>query len=1098
MPDVGDCAVYPDGVYEYGQIGIGTCLAAPADIIALDEPGKFAIVNANAWGDYTGGSVSIIDLANVDEALGRQTMTEIGAIAVDLPTFSGAAAMTDDRILAVTNRLSEGARTRESTDDVWFVDLSDATAPALAEGITERGSSIGVGYDPNAIAYDPATHVGYVLDRTSHHVTLLDMAARPVAIIPPGGEAAIDAYAFDDADGSGSRASFAVLENIEGTSLSPSAWDLQWSPGTIRAWIPGRGRQAGLVRQTGNGEGAWEATPGDPDVAASEFGALNDPFFYLDADGVPHMLYVDDTSGAISVADGNASELGSWATAAALVPVESNGAEAVLGGPAMVIQDGLWTLFYDAGDGVTQSIVRASSEDGASYRREGAVVGIEGASVIDPFVLFDASMDRYRMWFTVDDGADGSPDGIGEAWSDDLETWTVSDQRFAPPSGAQSPAVTWISGRFHMLYTVDGLSPYVAEATSVDGTSWQVEGTAFRFAPGTGAARVAIQGASEGTFTLIGANDEVFDIAIAPGEQVDDPIDGWSVRIAAGQRVDPDDAGEWSANGVSLDSWTGDDAWFTLTDASGVGTIGRGSWVDGQLVLESDPVLYVPEGLDSISHAVVFEVGAQLRMYFAGSANGLTGVYTATSDDNGVSWALGASPVLVPSSDWDSVGVVPGSVVVAEDGTIQLWYTGTDGGNPRIGVAESSDGVGFTRVAGAEAAWMLNAGGPGDWNDSGVKDPMALVGDDGVLHLWFSGFDGNQWALGYAEDADGVGGSAELVGAAGVDGEPRAVLTAASGSFGVSDVLRPITVPALDGEGWTLWYTGEDLGVGRVGRGVLREPDRAWRDLAMPTRSDTWGFVAQPADDADAIDLDVTVEGTSVAPVRGCSALAIDDQRGFMYVTCKLLPEIFVLDIRDDTNIATGGDFVDLNYLDVESVILVETSTGSASGPRSSLVDPVHGWLWVITDAPSSLIAFDLNVLEDDADIELVRDSAVSMLPLPRGNDRDEGVNTQADVGPGQLLLHPDGHHMFVTNFNDNSVSCYDLALGTAGTLVAETTEVGENPYAIALSADGTRGLVGNYSGEVIGTATHSTVMVLDTDPESATFMKPITWLVNL
>ena len=56
----------------------------------------------------------------------------------------------------------------------------------------------------------------------------------------------------------------------------------------------------------------------------------------------------------------------------------------------------------------------------------------------------------------------------------------------------------------------------------------------------------------------------------------------------------------------------------------------------------------------------------------------------------------------------------------------------------------------------------------------------------------------------------------------------------------------------------------------------------------------------------------------------------------------------------------------------------------------------------------------------------------------------------------------------------------------------------GDNPYAIALSADGTRGLVGNYSGEVIGTATHSTVMVLDTDPESATFMKPITWLVNL
>ena len=70
-------------------------------------------------------------------------------------------------------------------------------------------------------------------------------------------------------------------------------------------------------------------------------------------------------------------------------------------------------------------------------------------------------------------------------------------------------------------------------------------------------------------------------------------------------------------------------------------------------------------------------------------------------------------------------------------------------------------------------------------------------------------------------------------------------------------------------------------------------------------------------------------------------------------------------------------------------------------------------------------------------------------------------------------------------------------ALGALGTLVGETTEIGENPYAMALTADGSRALIGNYSGEVTGTSTNSTLVVLDTDPESDTFMEPLTWLVN-
>ena len=36
-PFVGDCAEYPDGVYTYGQIGIGTCIAGPVDIEFIEK-----------------------------------------------------------------------------------------------------------------------------------------------------------------------------------------------------------------------------------------------------------------------------------------------------------------------------------------------------------------------------------------------------------------------------------------------------------------------------------------------------------------------------------------------------------------------------------------------------------------------------------------------------------------------------------------------------------------------------------------------------------------------------------------------------------------------------------------------------------------------------------------------------------------------------------------------------------------------------------------------------------------------------------------------------------------------------------------------------
>ena len=101
-------------------------------------------------------------------------------------------------------------------------------------------------------------------------------------------------------------------------------------------------------------------------------------------------------------------------------------------------------------------------------------------------------------------------------------------------------------------------------------------------------------------------------------------------------------------------------------------------------------------------------------------------------------------------------------------------------------------------------------------------------------------------------------------------------------------------------------------------------------------------------------------------------------------------------------------------------------------------------------------------------------------------------------IGPGQLVLHPDERRLFVSNFNANSVSVYDLGLGAVGLEIAEVTLLGENPYAMALSPDGNQLVVGNYTGETVPNGlAESSLVVVDVDESSPTYLEPLTWVVN-
>ena len=70
-PQVGACADYPEGTYDFGAIGIGRCLGAPVDLKVYQGPDRTAllVVNSNAYLTFNSGSLLSIDLEDLTARL---------------------------------------------------------------------------------------------------------------------------------------------------------------------------------------------------------------------------------------------------------------------------------------------------------------------------------------------------------------------------------------------------------------------------------------------------------------------------------------------------------------------------------------------------------------------------------------------------------------------------------------------------------------------------------------------------------------------------------------------------------------------------------------------------------------------------------------------------------------------------------------------------------------------------------------------------------------------------------------------------------------------------------------------------------------------
>jgi len=1117
LPYVGECAEYPEGVYDFGEIGVGSCLAGPMSMTWIEHPTQadswvLLVPNANPYLDFTGGNVVALDLSGVTLDGTTHLVHEVASSALDMPSFPSHAALIPERdLLAVPNRLTDDSRTRVGDDALYFLDVSDPTELAFAPAAAGGEIMLTLGSDPDLPVYDADQGRLYAVNLTDHTVAVIDALANPIDVIDAVPTAWAGDEAFFDADLSGSYVEVGLVDVVIPENVQDDDWSLRFAEGSYRLWVPGL---EGVYRVTSQGDEDWARSnmaydldgPGDTDGL---LGPLMDPQIWAGSTSV-WMLYTDSTSGAIHIAEAGAA-LAFWTHFPSSPIIEPNpGAwDEIVGGAMAFTIEGETFLYYDGQDAAgSGGIGLALSVDDVNFDRQtgGPIVGPgsgphDSVRAADPYVIYDFQADLWRMYYGAWDGATWR---VGHAISDDKITWFADGEAvFEDETGAHAaaPVVAYVDGEFRMWTSRSGADGAwsVGLATSVDGHRWVDEGPVLDMEgepvsgepPGLG-----LQAQTSLTWSLHSASLGSIGAVLDSGGLFTLEDFGFQVLFSVGARLGPDDAsavGDDAANGVSPGAWLVDEGliYATLVGTDGLSRIGVGAWNDGQPTIDAI-ALDLPAGVSAVASPVVFGEPGAYQMLYAQSEGGRTTTWRATSAD-GLSWAV-AGEVLAGGDGWDSVEISPGSVTSDGSGGLLLWYSGYDGERYRIGLAASDDGSSWSRVEGSPDQWVFEEGTPGEFDDTLVREPAVLRDEDaGVYHLWYTGDDGDSSRVGYATHPLVAGAPAPDDWTRAEDPEDetaRAVLGLFPGAFDGRDVTRPVATWS-EAVGYRLLYSGWDGAVPRGGLAVGLEPDRLYRAPRPATAGDSVTFETRRGDESDetAIPLEAVVEGISVSGIGGSQTL-YDPERGVLFVASKLASFLYAIDVRDDST----DLWEDRNYLDIEALLVAESTSG-ATGFRGMHLPAGSDVLYAVNDAPESVMMVDLSGLVDDDVADFLRDAVVGYLATPRGFESDEGADTFADVGPSQLVSR--GDDLFVANFNDNSIGVYDLRLGTYGALVHTIDVPDENPHALSISPDGRLMAVANYVGDVSTGRSSSTLAFVDIDPASPSYLEIVAWIAN-
>lgn len=155
--------------------------------------------------------------------------------------------------------------------------------------------------------------------------------------------------------------------------------------------------------------------------------------------------------------------------------------------------------------------------------------------------------------------------------------------------------------------------------------------------------------------------------------------------------------------------------------------------------------------------AEVFPDGERLLLYFATrdptGRTQMLGVASAplTSDFSRDTWRQPCDvPILQPELPWETRCIEAASVVRRGDMLVMFYAGGYNNDPQQVGVANSRDGVKWTRLSNEP---LLPNGTPGEWNASESGHPGIFADDDGRTYLFFQGNNdkGRTWFLSCVE-----------------------------------------------------------------------------------------------------------------------------------------------------------------------------------------------------------------------------------------------------------------------------------------------------------------------------------------------------------
>lgn len=1151
LPYAGECAVHPEeGAFEYGQIGIGTCLASPADIQVRPDPADATneilwIVNSNARGTFQGSSVLAIDLASVDLSCPAQGLHEVETDALAVQEFAGRIAFEPDSGLALLGSRQRAGAEGDLTDVLYFIDASD---PRDLRHSDRGPRSFGpyrwmqVPSDPWSVRIGPDDGRAYVLGLTTHTVSALDLRADPAQYLDLVGERHVSSASFEDVDASGSDPDWNLL-STQPALLQDEVIHVTALGGTTRLF--GAGDDGALY--------AWDAvdarsfTPIAGGPVADEWeswaeGGLSSATVALDDGALRALAAGWDGTGQRSIGRLTASTVAtSWSQGDLVLAAASAWEGGDIADPDWFTNEGVDFLYYSGGPAGARSIGHARGNNLDDFRRQGpdptaeglvftaAGSGWDSASVYAPAAIQRADTGAFLLYYSGHDGdGDDVPQGIGLAASTDGLTFVRSSAGVGGtslvlepgPPGAWDgvalgfPSILYADGRFHLYYQgFDGAVWRTGHATSFDGVSWDRDPA-----------------------------NPVLDGGSSPA-----PVRAVRVSPSGSWRVEGERSGPVLAHATSGSAFSGSGSplQFNIVDGHWIGAGEPGeSDEDGALdpaALLGDRLYYVgDDGASRRLHEALVDggrierLGARHFRGFEGAVPGLDGdspserirqpsaatdgvvtllaaessrgvVLGSIASDGGID-ALGtglALPLGAAGAIDDARAGAPS--LLFHDGQWLLFYEADDGSTTRIALATSADGLTWTREG-----TVLDRGPAGAWDDARVGRPSVLWDDDAsAFRLWYVGNDGQDARIGYAESADGRTWERYRD----ASGSSLPVFDGSSVSFSDGRVDMPAVNAVSDG--FEMWFGAPLEGRYRIGR--ARSADGVnWTVLPnVATAGDrfTINVEAGDTDESSAIQLGDDrnapryVEGYAVHGA-GATEMILSPDGGMAIVANKRAPFLLVLDLRDDS--APGFD--DANAFDIEAMIRLPQRAGMV-GARDLVFSPDGEDLWVVLGplvapetaeddirrGPEAIVRVPWSVVGDgDQSRAILDDVITTWAPLPRGVEEDEGYTTDISGGPTSLTLSADGRWAYITNFNQNSVSILDLDAGARPVTRLSIQGLDESPFDSALSHGGTVLWVANSYGVQRDGAQHSTVHAIDVDPQSPRYGEVLTTLSNL